>query len=406
MPEINKKTLRRIFLYVCGVIVLYWLLHETERVRNLLNGIFGIFAPFAFGGVLAFILNVPMRAIEGRMLRNVRNQNWKRIISVLITFFALFLVITLAFWLLIPQLLKTIHNLVPNLSSFLRDVEDTMMDFFKKNPQIHGWLKDNVDIEGGSLFGEGTKNLVGSAVTAISSIFTGAFDAIIAVVFSVYCLFQKETLARQGRKLLYAYLREKTADRVIRVLRLVNVSFSNFLSGQCVEVCILGTMFAISMAIFGMPYIPLISLLIAITAFVPIIGAWIGCALGTFLIFVESPVMAIWFVVLFLILQQIENSLIYPRVVGTSVGLPGMWVLVAVAVGGSLLGVIGMFLMIPIASVVHKLLKEYTNKRLEEMPVDPKKLQPQPPKFKSRRKINQRKKREMPPIKLEESDES
>ena len=255
-----------------------------------------------------------------------------------------------------------------------------------------------------SWFGDGKKDIVGSAVTAIGSIFSGAFDAVIAVVFSIYCLFQKETLSRQGRKLIYAYLSEKTADKIVRVLRLTNTSFSNFLTGQCLEVCILGTMFAIFMAIFRMPYIPLISLVIAVTAFVPIVGAWVGCALGTFLIFVESPMMAVWFVILFLVLQQIENSLIYPRVVGTSVGLPGMWVLVAVAVGGSLMGVAGMFLMIPIVSVVHKLFKEHTNKRLEKLDIDPKKLQPQPPKFKPKFKKKQRKRREMPSMKMDDAE--
>lgn len=406
MSENNKKTLHRIFLYVCGVIVLYWLLHETDRVRSILRVASSMFAPFIFGGVLGFILNVPMRVIEGRLLRNVANEKLRRIAAVLITFLGLLLVISVVFWLLIPQLAVTIHNLVPNLSAFLTRIERTMADFFAENPQIHTWLKDNVGLDNISWFSSGNKDIVGSAVMAISSIFSGVFDAVIAVVFSIYCLFQKETLARQGRKLVYAYLKEKTADKIIRILRLTNTSFSNFLTGQCVEVCILGIMFAVAMAIFRMPYIPLISLLIAVTAFVPIVGAWVGCALGAFLIFVESPMLAVWFVVLFLVLQQIENSLIYPRVVGTSVGLPGMWVLVAVAVGGSLMGVLGMFLMIPIASVVHKLIKEHTNKRLEEMLVDPKKLQPQPPKVRLKHKKKQRQKREMPPLKMDRTEEN
>lgn len=405
MSENSKKILHRVFLYVCGVIILYWFLHETDRVRGIIRFVSSIFAPFIFGGVLAFILNVPLRVIEGRLLCNISNQNVKRIVAVLITFFILFLVITLVFWLLIPQLAVTIHNLVPNLSAFLQRIEDSTMDFFAENPKLHAWLKENMGLDNIGWFDDSNKDIVGSAVTAIGSIFSGAFDAVIAIVFSIYCLVQKETLARQGRKLVYAYLKEKTADKIIRVLRLTNMSFSNFLTGQCLEVCILGVMFAVAMAIFRMPYIPLISLVIAVTAFVPIVGAWAGCVLGTFLIFVESPMMAVWFVVLFLILQQIENNLIYPRVVGNSVGLPGMWVLVAVAVGGSLMGVLGMFLMIPIASVVHKLLKEHTNKRLEDLPIDPKKLQPQPPKLKPRRKKKQREKRKMPSMKMEETDQ-
>ena len=157
----------------------------------------------------------------------------------------------------------------------------------------------------------------------------------------------------------------------------------------------LGCLFAISMAIFRMPYIPLISVVIAITAFIPIVGAWTGCVLGAFLIFVEDPLLAVWFVIMFLIIQQVENSMIYPRVVGTSVGLSGMWVLVAVTVGGKLMGVLGMFLMIPLVSVLYTLLREYTHKKLENTSVDEEKLRPQPPelssKFKEKREFNKQK---------------
>ena len=179
-------------------------------------------------------------------------------------------------------------------------------------------------------------------------------------------------------------------------MRLTNSTFSNFLSGQCVEVCILGALFAICMAIFRMPYIPLISVVIAVTAFIPIVGAWTGCVIGAFLILVENPALAVWFVVMFVIIQQVENSMIYPRVVGTSVGLSGMWVLVAVSVGGELMGVLGMFLMIPVVSVLYTIIKEFTNKRLRDVPVEAAKLRPQPPelysKFKEKRKQNKEKK--------------
>jgi predicted PurR-regulated permease PerM len=213
---------------------------------------------------------------------------------------------------------------------------------------------------------------------------------VIGIVFALYCLFGKETLARQGRRLLYAFFPENVSDETIRVMRLTNSTFSNFLSGQCVEVCILGSLFAISMAIFRMPYIPLVSVLVAVTAFIPIVGAFVGCVLGAFFIFVDDPLLAVGFVVMFLILQQIENNLIYPRVVGTSIGLPGMWVLLAVAVGGELMGVAGMFLMIPFASVLYTLLREVTNSRLENREIAPEKLIPQPPELKSHRKERRR----------------
>ncbi len=402
MPEINKKTLQRIFLFVCGAIVLYWLLHETDRVKVILNTVSGIFAPFVFGGVLAFILNVPMRAIENGLLRKVNRDVLKRVISVVLTLLALFLVISLVFWLLIPQIIQTVNSLVPNLSDFLVKAEVWVKDFLEERPQLLAWVENNFNLEEISLTTMAEKlfamfnmsTVLGGAVSAIGSIFSGVFNGVIAVVFSVYCLFQKETLARQGRKLAYAFLKEKTADKIVKILRLTNSSFSNFLSGQCVEVCILGGMYAVGMAVLRMPYIPLITVVIALTAFIPIVGAWTGCVVGAFLIFVKDPMLAIVFVAMFLAIQLIENNMIYPRVVGNSVGLSGMWVLVAITIGGELMGILGMFLMIPLVSVVYTIVREYTNKKLKAVPVDAEKLQLQPPelvsKFKEKRETKKK----------------
>ena len=398
----NKKTLRNIFLVVAGCIVLYWLLNETERVKFVLDKVFTLLAPFIFGGVLAFILNVPMRAIEGCVLKKVNNTALRRILAVILTFIAMLLVVALVFWLLIPQIIATVNSLIPSLYEFFMSAQKKVMDYLNENPQLFNWLIENTDFENIkwdslvkdalAVFGNSVSAIVSGAISAVGSIFNGVFNAVIAIVFSIYCLAQKETLSRQGRKLLYAYTKESTADGIVRVMRLTNSTFSNFLSGQCIEVCILGALFAITMAIFRMPYIPLISVVIAVTAFVPIIGAWAGCAVGAFLILVENPIMAVWFVVMFIILQQIENSMIYPRVVGTSVGLSGMWVLIAVAVGGELMGVVGMFLMIPVVSVLYTLLREITNKKLENTTIVAEKLEPQPPELNRRFKINKSKK--------------
>ncbi len=405
MPILDKKTLFRVVLGAFGCIVLYWLLHETERVKVFFGVISGITAPFVFGGVLAFILNVPMRAIESGLLKKLSSRVVKRVLSVVLTLVALLLVITLVFWLLIPQIVDTVNSLIPSLSDFFGRLQKKVTAFLSDNPQLLDWLKTNTDFDSVSwasmaekalgVFGNSVSTILSGAISAIGGVFSGMFNGMIALVFSVYCLFQKETLSRQGRKLLYAFVKEKTADRIVRILRLTNSTFSNFLSGQCVEVCILGSLFAISMAILRMPYIPLISVVIAITAFIPIVGAWVGCIVGAFLILVKSPMLAVVFVIMFLVLQLIENNLIYPRVVGTSVGLSGMWVLVAVSIGGELMGVIGMFLMIPMVSVLYTLLQEITNKRLSVSCVDAEKLQPQPPelvsKFKDKRKHNKEK---------------
>lgn len=399
--ELNKKTLRNVFLGVVACIILYWFLHETERVKSILSVIKNVTAPFVIGSVLAFIINVPMRSIEN-MLTRVTNPKLKRIIAVLLTFLAVLLVLTLVFYLLIPQVIQTTHTFAASLPPFFDRVQKGVVDFLNENPQLMTWVMENIGLEkldfAGiiqkviDMVGNSVSTIVGGAFSAIGSVAGIMVNVVIGVIFSLYCLFNKESLARQGRKLLYAFLPEKFTDSAIRIFRLTNSTFSNFLSGQCLEVIILGVMFAISMAIFQMPYIPLVSVLVAVTAFIPVVGAFVGCIFGALFILVDNPIQAVWFVVMFLVIQQIENNVIYPRVVGTSIGLPGMWVLVAVAVGGEFMGVAGMFLMIPFSSVLYTIIREITNARLERLPIEREKLEAHPPElkshFKEKHKIN------------------
>ena len=398
--KIEKKTLRNIFIGVAVCIFLYWLLHATERVSAIYSVISGILSPFVTGAALAFIANVPMRAIEG-LLKPVKQPLFRRLIAVILTLLLVLLVVSLVFWLLIPQLITTVQSLIPKLHTFFINLETKFFDFLEQNPNLMKWIVDNTDLENinwaglvqnaAGMVGDSVSAILSSTFSAIGSITSALMDFVIALVFALYCLFQKETLARQGRKLLYAFLPENIADNTIRIMRLSNSTFSNFLSGQCVEVCILGSLFAIAMAILRMPFIPLVSVLVAVTAFIPVVGAWTGCVLGAFFMLVNNPIQAVWFVIMFVVLQQIENNMIYPRVVGTSIGLSGMWVLVAVAVGGELMGVAGMFLMIPIASVLYTLLREITTKRLSGKSIDPEKLIDQPPElishFKKKREV-------------------
>lgn len=402
--HIEKKTLRNIFIGVISCIVLYWLLHETERVIAVFAWAKNLLSPFLIGSCLAFIANVPMRGFEG-LLKGVKQAALRRLLAILLTFLAFLVIIVGVFWLLIPQLIETIQSLIPKLYNFITSAEGWFKSFLQQNPQLMQLVLENTDL--GSLnwaelaqkmisvVSSSVTTILGGTFSAIGSITGGLVDGVIAVVFAIYCLFQKENLARQGRKLLYAYLPEKFSDSTVRVLRLTNATFSNFLSGQCIEVCILGSMFAISMAIFRMPYIPLVSVLVAVTAFIPVVGAWVGCVFGAFLILVANPMQAVWFVIMFVVLQQIENNLIYPRVVGTSIGLSGMWVLVAVAVGGELMGVAGMFLMIPVTSVIYSLFSEGTNNQLLKKDIFPEKLQPQPFEFDSKLKQKLKKKKKV-----------
>jgi predicted PurR-regulated permease PerM len=278
------------------------------------------------------------------------------------------------------------------------------MAFLNDNPEVMEWLSENTDFENLDLAGLIQKlvSFISNSLTSIADkalqlvigLSTGIFNGVLSFVFALYCLARKEILARQGRRLLYAIVPEKIADEVVRILRMSNSTFSNFISGQCLEAVILGLMFTVCMTIFGMPYMPLVSVTIAVTALVPIVGAFVGCIVGAFFILIDSPVLAFWFVIMFLILQQIEGNLIYPKVVGTSIGLPGMWVLVAVAVGGDLMGVAGMLLMIPLASVLYALAREFTDKRLAAKGIEQEKLQAQLPILKSEFKEKRKKTKE------------
>lgn len=391
--EINKKTLRNLFLVVAGAIILYWLLHEPERADHIYAVILGIFSPFILGGAIAFILNVPMRAFE-KLFSKIKRGALRRTLALVLTFLLLAIILTGVFLLLIPQLVLTIQTLAPRITEFFVGVEMQIDQLLLKYPEALQWITSNTDFgsfdlagfvqNAVTMLGNSLTSILSKALLAIGSVADALVDFVIAFIFAVYCLFQKEKLARQGRKFLYAFLPEKLSDGIIRIFRLANTTFSNFLSGQCIEVCILGSLFAVAMSIFGMPYIPLISVMISIFAFIPIVGAWIACGVGAFLILIENPAMALGFVIMFLVIQQFEGNVIYPRVVGTSIGLSGMWVLVAIGIGGDLMGIGGMLVMIPVTSVVYTLMSEWINRRLINRQIDAEKLQEQPPELRSR----------------------
>ena len=393
--QLEKKQIKTLVLGIMSCIVLYWALNDMERVKIILSWGFGIAQPFLVGACIAFILNVPMRGIE-KQVKKIPNVPADRTISILLTLSAVGLVVTLVFQLLIPQVRETAEIIAQQLPPFIERVEAMIRQFLAENPQIEQWLWENTDLEkldwgalvqqAIDLVGDGLGKVLGNTVDLVKNFISSIWSIIVSVIFSLYCLGNKEQLARQGRRLLYSLLPERWSDEIIRIARLSNSTFSNFLSGQCIEVMILGSMFAIAMTILGMPYVPLVSVLVAVTAFVPIVGAWIGCVLGAFFIMVNDPMQALAFVVMFLVLQQVENNLIYPRVVGTSVGLPSMWTLVAVTIGADIMGVAGMVLMIPICSVLYTLLREFTAERVRVKGIDPEKLKDHPPVLKSKLK--------------------
>ena len=371
--NIEKKTLQKLFFAAAGCVVLYWLLHETERFQSVWKQLYGILSPFVLGAALAFILNVPMRAFE-RWLKGMKKDGLRRALAMLMTFLAIGLVLYGVFQLLIPQLVETFNSLVPKLVEFFSRMEQRFREFLSANPEMLEWVYANTALESvnwgeliqkaATVLSNSVSVIASGAFSAVGSVTGALVDIVIGLVFALYCLGCKEKLVRQAKKLLYAFLPEHISDETLRIMRLTNSTFSGFISGQCLEAVILACLFAVAMAIFRMPYISLICVLIGVTALVPMVGGFVGCFFGAFFILVNDPVQALIFIIMFLVIQQIEGNLIYPKVVGNSIGLPGMWVLVAVSVGGDLMGVAGMLIMIPITSVIYALLREITNKRL------------------------------------------
>ena len=371
----NMRKLRELILFTIIILIALWnylLIFEAIRF------VFGIVFPFLLGGAIAFVLNVPMNFLEEKLFRNrfVRDKKpfrkLARPMSLILTLIIVIGVVVLVMFVVIPELGKTLISLGRTIRLFVPEAQRFLEELFTDNSEIQNWLNGlNLDPErmidsAMSFFQNGAGNVLNSTVSAISSIVSGVTTFVIAFVFSCYILLQKEKLSVQVQKVMHAYLSEKHVEWCMEVCSLTFRSFSSFLTGQCVEALILGTMFFIVMSIFNMPYAMLVGVLIAFTALIPIFGAFIGCVIGAFLILMVDPLQALGFIIMFLVLQQIEGNLIYPKVVGSSVGLPSIWVLAAVTIGGSLMGVVGMLIFIPIVSVFYNLFRSSVYKRLRK----------------------------------------
>ena len=386
--KIDKKLSRGFWIGLLLFVVAYLLLRETERVKVIWNFLKGIFQPFIVGALLAFVLNVLVRFFEGK-LHMIKNEKFRRAAAIVMMLLSIAVVLTAVLVLLVPQIEKTIELLILQLPIFYQGATESINDMLQQHPQLLQMLGLEEGVAGVEwvvlvekvmdILETSISSILGSALSFVTSFAIGTVNAIISLIFAFYCISQKENLARQGRKLAYALLAEKKADAVIRVFRMTNSTFSNFITGQCIEAVILGLLFVPAMALFRLPYIPLICVIITVTALVPLVGAFAGCIVGAFFILVNDPGQAVIFVIMFLVIQQFEGNVIYPKVVGESIGLPGMWVLLAVAVGGGVMGVAGMLLMVPFASVIYTLLREFAQKRVAERNVPPEKLECQAP---------------------------
>ena len=365
--EFSREKIRQIRHLMILAAVLVLAIIYSEKVFQGLAFLLGIASPFLVGGIMAFVLNIPMAAIEQKLFKKPGKA--ARPLSLVLSILLVFAVLTVVVVVVIPQLGKTFDSISAGMVTFLPQMQEWLEQVFQDWEGIvsyiesmkfdwMGWLKSVKDF---ALSGAGS--VFSYTMSATMMVINGVMTFFIAFVFAIYILIQKETLGRQFMKVFCALLPQKAVEKIIHVCTLSHRTFSRFITGQCLEALILGSMFFVSMAVLRLPYALLIGVLIAFTALIPMVGAFIGCGVGAFLILMVNPMQALFFIGLFLVLQQIEGNLIYPHVVGNSVGLPSIWVLFAVTVGGKLMGIAGMLIFIPLTSVLYSLFRDWINQK-------------------------------------------
>ena len=370
--QLDKESIRKLRGLILFTLIILVGLLKLNVVLDAVGFVLHILFPFFLGGAIAFVLSVPMNRIHKRLFGKLEKAAAP--LSLVITLILVLAVLSLVVIVVLPELASTISMLGKTLPEKVPILLKKVESLFANNPELVLYIEEleaslnweEILNQLVTFFRVGANTMLDSTISVATGIVSGVGTFFIAFVFACYILLQQSFLKRQMTKLFYAYLKEKHADEVMRICSLTYRTFSNFLTGQCLEAVILGTMFFIAMTVFRFPFAVLVGVLIAFTALIPIFGAFIGCGVGAFLILTVDPKQALFFIIMFLIIQQIEGNLIYPKVVGGSIGLPAIWVLAAVTLGGSLFGVIGMLVFIPIVSVFYTLLKENVNKRLEE----------------------------------------
>lgn len=367
MNNIKKKYIAYI---VIATIIVYATVRYFGTVERYILRVTNTLMPFVAGAMMAYIINILMDAYEDLLLKKFHNKKIIRAVSIVLSIFTFVLVIVLLLGLIIPQLVKIMFSIMYTDPG---DIKKIIESISKNN--IVDKIADimNVDINNIDISGYVTKlihsvmssvgNILMGVISKISGFFNTVISVFMAVVFAIYILLDKERIAVQGDKLLRAFLPSKR-DTVIDVLSIFNKSFRNYFISQVKEAIILGVLLYIVMLIARLPYASSISILVGVTALIPVIGAYAGLFIGALMIITKSFSSMIIFIIVHTLVQQFENNIIYPRVVGSSVGLPGMWVIVAVALGGSLFGIFGVFVAVPVAASLYFILKRETLKRL------------------------------------------
>lgn len=382
--EWNKKTVRQIqFLIVFTVLVVVVCFKFNVILKGFMY-IIGLLTPFIIGMAMAFVINVLMNFVERKIFESgpLKNRKalkkLKRPLSLVIAIFLIIAIVAVVCLIVIPQLAEAVAKLAIQVQVVIPKVQEWAEKMLRKYPDVLNLVEPYLNIQPdwnalfekvGGFLTTGVSAIVGNTFSAATqmagAIVSYVSTTVIAFIFACYILLQKEKLGNQCEKVMKAFLPVKAAEKIKEVATLAYRIFSGFITGQCLEACILGSIIFIVLSIGRFPYALLIAVMVAFFALIPIFGSVISCLLGAFLIVTESPMRALVFVILFLVVQQIEGNLIYPKVVGGSIGLPAIWVLVAVTMGGSLMGIVGMLLFIPLTSVTYTLFRKLVNERLQ-----------------------------------------
>ena len=369
--EKNKKTIMQLILFT--IIVIFAFIN-ISYLWTFIKYIIAIFMPFIIGAMMAFVLNVLLNVVENKLFKKLNKKNtktWKKLkrpVSLVTTFIIIIAIIALILGLIIPQLKNTVELFTENFDSYktqsvelLEKVGIEKKTINKLNNNI-----ENIQEEATKYISKNSDKIMQTTVGVATTVAGTVTTIVLVIVFAIYILLKKEDLTRQFKKLARAYLPEKRQTTLKEISTLSNKTFGNFVSGQCTEALIIGLLCFIGMLILQIPYAPTIAVLVGFTALIPVFGAFIGTAIGAFLILMVDPTKALVFVIFIIILQQLEGNLIYPKVVGNSVGLPGIWVMVAVTVGASIGGILGMLLSVPVCSILYSILRTDVNNRIDQ----------------------------------------
>ncbi len=385
--DLNSKNIKKILLIISFAILLFLGLQNFGLVCDFLVAIYRLLSPFIIGLCLAFILNVLLKLLEEKVfarLNRKNNRTWNRCrrgvclsLTVLIVLGLLFVLV----FMIVPELQKSFGMLIDNIPYYTQSVQkwtDGLLSSLNISQEIFEDIRVDWDKLLG-MVGDFLKNFSGNflskTVDITTSIFSGIVNFVLGIVFSIYMLMHKEKLCGQAKRIAFAFLPQKHADYLISVGKLSNKMFSRFVAGQLTEAVIIGMLCFLGMSIFSMPYAPLISTIVGCTALIPIFGAFIGTAVGAFVLLMVKPITAFWFIVFIIVLQQLEGNIIYPRVVGSSIGLPGIWVLFTVTVCGGIFGIMGMLVGIPLISIAYCLFRNTVAARLKEKKITHKEIE-------------------------------